>query len=267
MSSDSRFGRHELFFGEIGQARLRQTHVAICGVGGIGSHVVQQLALLGTVNFTLIEPQELDESNKNRFVGHRHDDPIPGTSKLNIAERMIRAVTPDATISSIPHPLEHEEAVAAVRDADVVIGCLDHEGPRFRLNELTARNRQPFIDAATEVHPGEAIRYGGRVFVAWKRPGCLVCCGVLDMDEFESPEQRVNRLSVYGLEAVEGEPSPSVVTLNGVIASIATTEFMVAVTGLRQPTRHTTYYAEQGRFTRSLDPRSENCYTCSLAEP
>jgi len=270
MNCGTRFARQVLLFGEAGQARIRATHVAICGVGGIGSHVVQQLALLGVERFTLIEPQELDESNKNRFVGHRYDDPIPGTPKIAIAERMIRAVSAGASIQSLAKPIEDDDAIARLRDADVVFGCLDHEGPRFRLNEMTARNSQPLIDAATEIHPGNPLRYGGRVFAAWERPGCLVCCGVLDMEEvqaeFESPEQRANRLKVYGLEAEEAGPSPSVVTLNGVIASIAATEFLVAVTGLRKPTRLTTYYAEQGRFTRSIDAPSSNCYTCSSAD-
>ena len=269
MTNEGRFLRQEALFGKEGQEKIGSTHVAIVGVGGIGTHEVQQLPLLGTQEFTLIEPQELDETNKNRYVGHRHDDPIPGTAKLEIARRTILAVNPEAVIHCVPFPIEAGEAEDALSKVDVVFGCLDHEAPRFHLNELAASLGKPLIDAATEIFPGEVIRYGGRVFVCWNRPGCLVCCNVLDMEEVNaqlgSEEERANRRRVYGIELDGGGSGPSVVSLNGTIASIAITEFMVAITGLRSPVRLTTYYGEQGRFTKSLDAPKPGCYTCQLA--
>jgi len=259
-------------FGVEGQRKLEATAVAIAGVGGIGTRVIQDLALLGTRRFVLIEPGELKESSKNRYVGHLHSDPVPGTPKLLIGERIIRAVSPDADVVKVQMPLESKEARAAMDTVDVVFGGLDREGSRFSLNAICAEQGKKLIDIATEIIPrnGEALRYGGRVFALWERPGCLCCCGVLDMDEVQrdlaGPEEQQNRRAVYGLNPGElGDVDPSVATLNGVMASIATTEYMVGITGLRRPVRLTVHRADLGRFTASRDQPKPGCYTCARA--
>ena len=270
--SDTHFGRQELLFAKEGQDRIAATSVAIVGLGGNGTPVAQDLAHLGTQNFVLIEPGRFKESSKNRYIGHRHDDPI-GSRKVDIAKRMILAVNPNADVRVIPDPLEFAEARRALADVDLVFGCLDNEGSRFALNTICAEYDKRLIDVATEILLGEndePLRYGGRVFVLWDRPGCLVCCDVLDMEEvaweLASPEERINREAIYGMrpENLNGS-GPSVVTLNGVLSSIATTEFMVGVTGLRSPVRLTTYRADLGKFTVSKDVPKQGCFTCALA--
>ena len=88
--SDNRFDRQIRLFGKEGQAKIEAARVAVVGIGGLGSHVVQQLALLGVRHLALIDSQELDETNLNRFIGARFDDPIPGSRKVDIGERMAR---------------------------------------------------------------------------------------------------------------------------------------------------------------------------------
>ena len=266
--TDLRFARNESFFGKEGQKKIRDTTVAIVGVGGIGTHLVQQLTLLGVWKFVLVEPEELDHTNKNRYVGHRFDDPIPGTPKLLIAERMIRSINEDAEIVSVKERIEHPDAQAAVALADVVFGCLDDEGPRFILNDLCGRVQKPFFDCASEILPGDPLIYGGEVFIAWERPGCLVCCGVLDMEDamaqIASPEERANRDEIYGVnkDSLEGS-GPSVVSINGVVASLATTEFMVAVTGLRAPKRHLIYRGHTGGVSIANPESVAPCFICA----
>jgi hypothetical protein len=274
MMSDTAFGRQELLFGKEGQGRISSTSVAIVGVGGLGTRVLQDLAFLGVCNYVLVEPGELKKSSRNRYIGYQYNDPIPGTPKLLIAERLIRSLEPNARIDLIDAGFPSEKALSALANVDVVFGCVDREGVRFKLNEACTRLGRRYIDLATEVFPsanGDSIRYGGRVFVRWDNLGCLLCCDILDMDEvgwdLASPEERVNRERVYGVRT-EGEDGsgPSVVTLNGIVASIATTEFMVGVTGLRPPTRLTNYYGEQNRFTVSKDNPKSECFTCNTAK-
>src|SRR6266446_10531916 len=102
METAHRFDRNIGLFGAEGQRILRQTRVAVVGVGGLGSHVVQQLALLGVGGITLIDHEEVSTSNKNRYIGLRNDDPIPGTAKVATAARLIESIDPKIEILKIP---------------------------------------------------------------------------------------------------------------------------------------------------------------------
>lgn len=72
--------------------------------------------------------------------------------------------------------------------------------------------------------------------------GCLSCLDALDQEELRlaamTSEQRKDYARIYGIDlAALGKTGPSVVSLNGVVASLAVTEFMVMITGLRAPAR------------------------------
>lgn len=271
--SDSRFDRQELLFGAEGQEILRDTKVLLIGVGGIGTQAIQGLAHLGVRNFVLNEPGQLKESSRNRYIGMRHSDPIPGTEKLSIAERLIKDIEPEALVRLIPEPFPGDEALESIQDVDVVLICVDRDGVRFKVNEACLKAKRRFIDMATEIHlakEGDSGSYGGRVFVHWAPgAGCLVCNDLLDMEEvaedLASPEERANREAIYGIPVNENGSGPSVVSLNGVVASLAITEFMVGMTGLRDPKTLLTYKAERGVVTVSTDQPRTPCLLCGLA--
>src|SRR5690349_17066621 len=134
--TNERFDRNIRFFGEEGQNRLRNTHVAVVGMGGLGTHVVQQLALLGVGTLTVIDGEELDVSNKNRYIGSRFDDPVPGTPKTAIAERLVRSIDPFIGITCIQEGFISEAGFDAVTRAQYVFGCVDKEGVRLILAQL-----------------------------------------------------------------------------------------------------------------------------------
>lgn len=263
-----RFDRQIALFGEEGQAKIVAARVAVVGAGGLGSHVIQQLALLGVREFAVIDSEELADTNRNRYVTARFDDPVPGTLKTDIAERLIRAVDPDAVVQKIPDSLVSAEAFQAVINADYVFGCLDSEGARLILNELCSAYTRPYFDLASDIVPGDAPEYGGRICVSqWQEYGCLVCRGLLDLDEAQrdlaGPDARKDRDAIYGVtRAVLGRSGPSVVSINGVVASLGVTEFMVTATGLRAPNTVINYYGKMGRLTRPADPPASDCYYC-----
>src|SRR5438132_536319 len=74
LMTEDRFHRQELLFGREGQKRVESRGVAIVGAGGLGSHVAQQLAYLGTRHFLLVDADRVRVSNLNRLVGATQDD-------------------------------------------------------------------------------------------------------------------------------------------------------------------------------------------------
>lgn len=268
--SKERYNRNELFFGEEGQKKIRRTTCTIVGAGGLGTHCLQQLALLGVGRLNIIDGEELADTNRNRYIGVRHDDPVPGSKKVDLGERLVHSIDPTIEVMKVPKTFVSEEGFAAVRQADYVFGCLDCEGARLILTELCSAYARPYFDLASDILAKETPpMYGGRVCYAANGNDCLVCLGALDMSEagqdLEGEAERRNRDAVYGVNRrALGRSGPSVVSINGMVASLAVTEFMVDVTGLREPKRLINYYGHTGRMTLSSDTPQSGCYYCGL---
>lgn len=264
----SRYDRNIRFFGKEGQNRLAAAHVVVVGIGGLGSHVVQQLALLGVGHLTLVDPEQLDHTNRNRYIGVRHDD-RPGTLKVLLGERLINEINPKIQVTPVPQSLVSQEAFDAVIVSDYVFGCVDKEGARLVLTELCAAYSRPYFDLASDILPGAPPQYGGRVCVAWDGRGCLVCYDELDTGEAQAdlmnPDEARDREDIYGVptEAL-GQAGPSVVSINGVVASLGVTEFMLVATGVRNtPRRLLTYRAYMGGVGLESGEPASDCYYCT----
>jgi molybdopterin/thiamine biosynthesis adenylyltransferase len=263
--SEARYHRNVMLFGEEGQRKLRQTKVVIAGVGGLGSPLAQHMALLGVEEVGLIDDEELDDTNRNRFIGARADDPVPGSPKVSLAARLIHEINPQVRTRTRRYTLVTPESFELIKAADWVFGCFDEDGPRFILNEICAAYAKSYADLASDV-PASG-EYGGRICVSHEGDGCLHCLGLLDEDDvnnyLRSTEERARIAAIYGVPvAALGQTGPSVSPLNGVIASLAATEFMVAVTGMRKPSRVLQYRGHLGTVNTSRDQPDADCFYC-----
>ena len=262
-----RFRRNEELLGKEGQSRIRATTVALVGAGGNGTHAAQQLAYLGVGGLDLIEGGALKTDSRNRYVTAWHTDPIPGTRKIDIARRMVELIDPTIHVRVIDEYMPSHAGFDAIKSAGVLFGCVDHDGPRSLLNELAAAYERPYFDLATDVESLNPLRVGGRVCIAWDGNGCLSCMGELNSADvqrfFADPRAREDHERIYGvpLGALD-QSGPSVVSVNGAVASLAVTEFMFGVAGIRRPKSLLKYYAHDGRVTVSGDAPSGDCYYC-----
>lgn len=265
--TDPRFSRQVPFVTKEGHRKLRATHIVVVGAGGIGSHVIQQLAFMGLGTIGVIDPDDLELSNRNRLIGARQADPIPGTPKVLIAQRVVQEICSEINVHVLYDTVLTPEGFALVREADWVIGCVDREGVRLILTELCAAYALPYIDVASEIDVAEGV-YGGKVCVAPDGQGCLSCLDQIDQEEastdLATSEERAVRDAIYGVPADDlGASGPAVVSINGVVASLACTELLVAVTGVRPPARLLTYRAHMGVVTRRADPPAGGCLYCT----
>ena len=265
-----RFDRQRKIFGDEGQKRLATASVGVVGGGGLGSFMLLELAYLGVGKILIVDDDCLDDeySNRNRLVGAWVSH-VPGVPKVQILRDLALLIDCEIEIEVVEAPFENTEAKAALAGVDVVVGCVDHDGPRFAINEFCCEQGLPLIDSASDTIPEEdGVLFGGRVCVATRETGCLVCFGVLDQNEvqeyFELPGQRTDREAIYGVNKdTLANSGPSVITVNGVVASIAATELMVMVTGIRSPIAHQEWRGHMGSLFRVSD-REQGCYYCGL---
>ena len=262
---DHRYDRQLELFGREGQAKLEAARVAVLGLGGLGSHVCQQLAYLGVREFVLADHDDVEVTNLNRLIGATPAD--VDTSKIDVAVRTIMAVQPDAAIQPIDTKLPDRRIDSALDGCDLIMGCFDNDYPRLLATGLASERGIVYIDTASGIEV-EPLFYGGHVLVAGDAPGCLHCFRELDQNEIRraqlTEEQLEVEAKIYGIpvERLRGT-GPSVVTLNGVVASIATTEAMAWLTGLRAPHKLQKYYANYGTVRQSGDAPIPDCFYCA----
>jgi molybdopterin-synthase adenylyltransferase len=263
-----RYSRQIALFGAAGQQRLRDASVVLIGLSGLGSHLAQQLAYLGVRRYTLLDGNAVSNSSLNRLIGATGDD--VGIRKAHVAARLIRNIQPAAEVRvrTEPVPLGLLDAGAAVGSATAVIAGLgnDEDTVRFILTELCSIAGVPYVDVAAGARrAGNDIVYGGRVVVAGPAAGCLFCRGELDRRDGAheaAREGQAGAASHRRRAAGACRSGASVVTINGVVASLAATEISCLISGLRSPCGMLTYRAHEGIVTRSGDLPARHCPYC-----
>ena len=147
---------------------------------------------------------------------------------------LIQTVSPLATVNAIRANIRELRSIRAVSDVDVIFGCTDGDSSRLILNELATSLGIPYVDTATGIESidGRVQEAGGRVVVVVPDFPCLLCSQEIDLkeahDELTSPEElEFRRSRGYASEKIE---SPSVISLNGVMASLAVSEFLAITT-------------------------------------
>lgn len=147
MSSD-RYSRQS-FLGTNSHREIATCVVGVVGLGGSGSHVVQQLANLGFQLYVLYDPQPIEDTNLNRLVGKAVEDVLAERPKVDIAIRVIRGLQPSAQIDR--HQARWQQEPHALRSCDLVFGCVDSFAERRELETSLRRYLVPYIDIGLAV--------------------------------------------------------------------------------------------------------------------
>jgi tRNA A37 threonylcarbamoyladenosine dehydratase len=121
---EARFGGIERLYGRAGMERLRAAHVAVIGVGGVGSWTVEALARSGIGRLTIIDADEVCVSNVNRQLP-AVDGEI-GVAKVEALAKRMRAINPEAAIEAKQEffTAETAEGLMAVK-FDWVVDAID----------------------------------------------------------------------------------------------------------------------------------------------
>ena len=97
--TDRRFGGIERLFGIEGAGRIFNAHVAVVGIGGVGSWVAESLARSGVGQLTLIDFDQVAESNINRQI-HATQDSL-GMAKVHAMRARIHSFFPECQVHCV----------------------------------------------------------------------------------------------------------------------------------------------------------------------
>ena len=149
-----------------------------------------------------------------------------------LTAQLVRSVCEAACEATLAEDFPSPAALRTLRECDVIVACLDRFRARDELNRFCKRYLIPLIDLGMEIAlsadgvPATAS-IPGRISKVQPDGPCLRCQGVVDDARLEDERGR----RAPGFSASRRLPDPAVITLNGVVVSIAATEVLQILTG------------------------------------
>lgn len=138
------FCRTEMMIGEDGQRALCQSHVAVFGLGGVGSYAAEALARAGVGKLTLVDFDTVDETNINRQLLALHS--TVGLFKTDVAKARVADINPNATVEALRMRFDeftaHEIEFPAF---DYVIDAIDTVTSKLLLAKVCSLQNVPLI--------------------------------------------------------------------------------------------------------------------------
>ena len=125
---------------------LRSKRVLIVGCGGLGGHLIDQLARIGIGSIRAVDGDVFEESNLNRQL--LSEMPLLGVSKAEAAADKVRRVNPQVICEPVTEFLSVENAADLLAGCDAVLDGLDNIQSRKILACACEKAGIPYIYGA-----------------------------------------------------------------------------------------------------------------------
>jgi len=149
------FARFSMMIGEDGIEKLRNSRVIVFGVGGVGSYTVEALARSGVGQITMVDFDEISESNINRQL-HSLRSTI-GKSKIDVMKDRILDINPDCKVELVKRLVYDDvDEVLGNNKYDFVVDAIDVIGSKINLIEYCVKNNINIISSmgfGNKMHP------------------------------------------------------------------------------------------------------------------
>jgi len=264
---DMHHDRQARLFGDLGQETLGRLRVAVVGLGGVGSIVVELLARLGVGELVLIDDDTVDRdgTNLSRLIAAEPDD--LGKLKTELAARNARRANPEIRLEVHSTRVEHPAARQSLTTCDWIFLVADGHAARHWVNAVVNQYLVPATSAGVKV----PVDSGGNVDqihtvtrLTLPGAGCMWCGGLIDATELAIDMHPAHERDAA--RYVEGVPAPSVISLNTLAAGEAVNHFMLAVTGLHDDDMDfgSVIHLPQHRGRELVDPAQKpECTWCT----
>lgn len=171
-----RFAGLARLYGVGGAAKIRNAHVVVAGIGGVGSWAVEALARSGVGRLTLIDLDHIAESNINRQI-HALTGTL-GQAKVEAMRDRIVTINPECKVSTIDDFVEPDNWLALLRAAQT------SQGPVTALIDACDQVRAKVAMAAwARRRDGNEFNVGGARFITVGAAGGKRTAHRVDIDD------------------------------------------------------------------------------------
>jgi tRNA A37 threonylcarbamoyladenosine dehydratase len=136
---ERRFSGVRRLYGEQGLAKLQAAHACIIGIGGVGSWAVEALARSAVGHITLIDLDNIAESNVNRQL-HAING-IFGMAKVTAMAQRIKAINPACVVQEIEEFVTPENVAEMLNSGfDMVLDAIDDARAKVAIAAYCKKN-------------------------------------------------------------------------------------------------------------------------------
>ena len=119
-----RFSGIARLYGNQGVQRLQAAHVAVVGIGGVGSWVAEALARSAVGEISLFDLDDVCITNTNRQI-HALSGAV-GRPKVEVMAERLRAINPDCVVHAVADFVTRDNMADCITEQmDCVIDCID----------------------------------------------------------------------------------------------------------------------------------------------
>lgn len=132
--------RTEILFGQEKMQRIRNSHVLVVGLGGVGAYAAEMICRAGVGKMTIVDADIVQPTNKNRQLPATES--AMGQLKAEVLAKRYRDINPDIELKVLPIYLK-DDNIPELLDADkydFVVDAIDTISPKcFLLYEILKR--------------------------------------------------------------------------------------------------------------------------------
>lgn len=145
METENWLDRTEKLISQENVAKLKNSTIALFGLGGVGSYVLEALARSGIQNLIIIDKDVIDITNINRQLLATHS--TIGKSKVDVAKERILDINPNCNVTAIKEFVSKEniENMLAGIKIDYIVDAIDTVSSKLGIIEYAYNNHIKII--------------------------------------------------------------------------------------------------------------------------
>ena len=227
-------------FNEAEIEKIRSSHVAVVGIGGLGSFSSLLLVLNGIGRLTIIDPDIVEFSNLNRQILYTPAD--VGLFKVEAAAEKLNKYAPFVKINSLPIYLNPENIEETLDGIDIIVDGLDNLSTRYLVNRYIVRHKIPYVFAGVS---------GFEANLSFLSPPETPCLECFYRGDDASARETILRRGIANFTV-------------GATASLQVAEVIKYLTGLSPSLKNKLLLIDYKRFSfdEVIIKRDPNCRVC-----
>lgn len=139
--------RTELLLGTEKLTTLRQAHVLVVGLGGVGAYAAEMITRAGVGRMTIADADTVGETNINRQLLALHS--TIGRPKAEVLAERLRDINPEIELTVVNRYIKDEETYTLLDAAnyDYVVDCIDTLSPKLALIAAALERKMPLVSS------------------------------------------------------------------------------------------------------------------------